>query len=104
MGRADPKRQRGSLALFMACVRHNPENYSNGEEGKSVYFCYLTGERRVRPRDRSDEEPSEASFEGEASRFEGGHTSARNVPPTVAEGATRAPIIARPVAFLLFDN
>ena len=30
MGRADPRRGKSSLVLFMACLRHNLENRRNG--------------------------------------------------------------------------
>ena len=50
MGRADPRRQRGSLCLFMACVRRNRENCPNGEKSKCVYFCYLMRDWRIQAR------------------------------------------------------
>jgi len=36
MVRAGLRRGKNSLALFMACLRHNLENYPNGEKSKSV--------------------------------------------------------------------
>ena len=30
MGRADLRRERSMFPLFMACLRHNPENHRNG--------------------------------------------------------------------------
>jgi hypothetical protein len=41
MSRVGLKEGKSGLALFMACLRRNPENYSNGEKSKSVYFCHL---------------------------------------------------------------
>jgi len=36
MGRADLKRGKSSVALIIACLRHNPENHPNGEKSKCV--------------------------------------------------------------------